>query len=51
MIDATFVEAPRQRNNREENATIKSGKTLQEWGQTANKLRQKDTDARLGEKE
>jgi IS5 family transposase len=34
MIDATFVEAPRQRNNREENATIKSGKTLQEWGQT-----------------
>ncbi len=46
MIDATFVEAPRQRNNREENATIKSGKTPQEWRQTPNKLRQKDTDAR-----
>jgi IS5 family transposase len=45
MIDATFVEAPRQRNNREENATIKSGKTPQELGQTPNKLRQKDTAA------
>jgi IS5 family transposase len=46
MIDATFVEVPRQRNNREENATIKSGKTPQEWYQNPNKLRQKDTDAR-----
>jgi IS5 family transposase len=46
MIDATFVEAPRQRNNREENATIKSGKIPQEWYQNPNKLRQKDTDAR-----
>jgi IS5 family transposase len=46
MIDATFVEAPRQRNNREENATIKSGKIPQEWYQNSNKLRQKDTDAR-----
>ena len=46
MIDATFVEVPRQRNNREENATIKSGKIPQEWYQNPNKLRQKDTDAR-----
>ena len=46
MIDATFVEVQRQRNNREENATIKSGKTPQEWYQNPNKLRQKDTDAR-----
>jgi IS5 family transposase len=30
MIDATFVEAPRQRNNREENATIKSGEIPQD---------------------
>jgi IS5 family transposase len=46
MTDATFVEVPRQRNNREENATIKSGKIPQEWYQNPNKLRQKDTDAR-----
>ena len=38
MIDATFVEAPRQRNSREENATIKSGEIPQEWRQTPNKL-------------
>ena len=25
MIDATFVEVPRQRNNREENTQIKAG--------------------------
>ena len=31
MIDATFVEVPRQRNNREENAQIKAGETPTEW--------------------
>ena len=46
MIDATFVEAPRQRNHREENANIKSGKIPQDWLLNPNKLRQKDTDAR-----
>jgi transposase, IS5 family len=46
MIDATFVEAPRQRNSREDNATIKSGEVPQEWHKTPNKLHQKDTDAR-----
>jgi len=25
MVDASFAEAPRQRNNREDNATIKAG--------------------------
>jgi IS5 family transposase len=50
MIDATFVEAPRQRNSREENATIKSGKIPQEWEHNPNKLRQKDTDARWAKK-
>ena len=50
MIDATFVEAPRQRNNREENATIKSGEIPQDWYKTPNKLRQKDTDARWAKK-
>jgi transposase, IS5 family len=50
MIDATFVEPPRQRNNREENATIKSGEIPQEWYKTRNKLRQKDTDTRWTKK-
>ena len=50
MIDATFVEAPRQRNNRDENSTIKSGEIPQEWYKTPNKLRQKDTDARWTKK-
>jgi hypothetical protein len=31
MIDASFVEAPRQRNTREENAQIKAGNTPAEW--------------------
>ncbi len=48
MIDATFVEVPRQRNNREENAQIKAGETPAEWKREENKsmLRQKDVDAR-----
>jgi IS5 family transposase len=52
MIDATFVEAPRQRNNREENATIKSGEIPAEWQEEKNKnmLRQKDVDARWAKK-
>jgi transposase, IS5 family len=31
MIDATFVEAPRQRNSREENAKIKAGEIPDGW--------------------
>ncbi len=50
MIDATFVEVPRQRNNREENATIKSGKVPEEWINQPAKLRQKDVDARWTKK-
>lgn len=52
MIDATFVEAPRQRNNREENAQIKSGEIPLEWTTQKNKnmLRQKDVDARWTKK-
>ncbi len=47
MIDATFVEVPRQRNTREENAQIKAGKTPTDWQQPAqkSKLRQKDVEA------
>jgi IS5 family transposase len=48
MIDATFVEVPRQRNNREENSQIKAGETPSQWKKEENKsmLRQKDVDAR-----
>lgn len=52
MIDATFVEVPRQRNSREENATIKAGETPAEWQEESAKpmLRQKDVDARWTKK-
>jgi len=52
IIDATFVEVPRQRNNREENKTIKGGEVPEEWkrAENANKLEQKDTDARWTKK-
>ena len=52
IIDATFVEVPRQRNSREENAKIKKGEVPEEWKnpENANKLEQKDTDARWAKK-
>jgi len=52
LVDATFVNAPRQRNSREENKTIKEGKIPEEWQkpENANKLEQKDTDARWAKK-
>lgn len=52
IVDATFVEAPRQRNTREENQQIKTGKIPEEWEKPENvhKLRQKDTDARWTKK-
>ncbi len=52
MIDATFVEAPRQRNSREENAKIKAGETPDGWDdpEHAAMRRQKDTDARWTKK-
>lgn len=52
MIDATFVEAPKQRNTREENALIKEGAIPIEWGKEENKhkLAQKDTEARWTKK-
>ena len=48
MIDATFVEVPRQRNTREENDQIKKGDTPADWQKPENKakMRQKDVDAR-----
>ena len=48
IVDATFVDVPRQRNTREENKEIKEGKTPAEWDQEGNrhKKAQKDVDAR-----
>ena len=48
IVDAMFVEAPRQRNTRDENQQIKEGKTPEDWEKPENvhKVRQKDTDAR-----
>ena len=52
IVDASFVDVPRQRNTREENRTIKEGQTPEEWKkpENANKLEQKDTDARWAKK-
>jgi IS5 family transposase len=52
IVDATFVEAPRQRNSREENEIIKAGGIPEEWekAEKANKYSQKDTDARWAKK-
>ena len=50
IIDASFVEAPRQRNNREDNAKIKAGETPEGWELKPNMLEQKDLDARWTKK-
>ena len=44
IVDASFVEAPKQRNKKEENDQIKVGNVAKEWPE--NKIRQKDVDAR-----
>src|SRR5208283_1836267 len=50
IIDASFVEAPRQRNSREENEEIKEGNIPEDWQDNPHKLSQKDTDARWTKK-
>lgn len=50
LVDASFVEVPRQRNSREENKLIKEGKVPDEWEDNPNKLSQKDTDAKWTKK-
>ena len=50
IVDATFVDAPRQRNSRNENDRIKNGETPEEWEENPHKLAQKDTDARWTKK-
>jgi transposase, IS5 family len=50
IVDASFVEVPRQRNTKEENEMIKNGKVPPEWESQPKKLCQKDTDARWTKK-
>jgi IS5 family transposase len=50
IVDASFVEVPRQRNTRDENQQIKQGQTPEAWKAKPNKLRQKDRDARWAKK-
>ncbi len=48
IVDASFVDAPRQRNTRDENEKIKTGETPKDWKES--KRCQKDTDARWTKK-
>lgn len=50
IVDASFVEAPRQRNSREENAAIKRGEIPTSLSDNPHCMRQKDTDARWTKK-
>lgn len=52
IIDASFVEAPKQRNSKEENEKIKNDEIPEEWKneENKNKLSHKDTDARWTKK-
>jgi transposase, IS5 family len=50
IVDASFVEVPRQRNNRDENKQIKNGETPPGWKGNSNKMCQKDIDARWTKK-
>ena len=50
IIDASFVEAPKQRNTREENKQIKEGKGDELWNDKPHKKSHKDIDARWTKK-
>lgn len=50
IVDASFVEAPKQRNSREENKQIKEGNVPGEWKEDRSKLSQKDIDAKWTKK-
>ena len=50
IIDASFVDVPRQRNSREENKEIKLGKVPESFEENGNRLRQKDVEARWSKK-
>src|SRR3990167_2450319 len=46
IVDASLIEAPKQRNTREENRQIKEGELPESFKENINKLKQKDIDAR-----
>jgi IS5 family transposase len=48
IVDASFVDAPKQRNSHDENELIKEGGIPEDWSDA--KRRQKDTDARWTKK-
>lgn len=52
IIDATFVDVPKQRNNHDDNKKIKNGEIPEDWKkpENASKFAQKDTDARWAKK-
>jgi len=50
IVDASFVDVPRQRNTKDENNDIKNGKIPEAFEQKAAKKRQKDVDARWATK-
>ena len=50
IVDASFVEVPRQRNTREENEMVKQGQIPPDWQTQPRKLCQKDVDARWTKK-
>jgi len=50
IVDASFLEAPKQRNTREENRQIKANEGKDLWKDKPGKKRQKDTDARWTKK-
>ena len=50
LVDASFVDAPRQRNTREQNASIKKGERPAEFDPATPKGKQKDCEARWAKK-
>ena len=50
IVDASFVDAPRQQNTRRQNTSIKEGERPEEFDPTTAKGRQKDCDARWTKK-
>jgi IS5 family transposase len=50
IVDASFIEIPKQRNNREENKQIKAGEVPESFMDNPAKLAQKDVDARWTKK-
>lgn len=50
IIDASFVEAPRQRNDRDQNQRIKQGRRPEEFDHNPSVGRQKDSEARWTKK-